>query len=131
MSPDDGGLASVFDGSESYPRLKSADIESARGRLTLEVGEDMAWFKGHFPAIPVLPGVVQLHWAVRAAQTLFDFQGPPIRVARLKFQKVVMPPALLELQLDRAGPNQVNFIFQCQQDTHSKGCLEFDENAEC
>ena len=32
--------------------------------IDIHIQSDLSWFVGHFPQQPVLPGVVQTHWAV-------------------------------------------------------------------
>jgi 3-hydroxymyristoyl/3-hydroxydecanoyl-(acyl carrier protein) dehydratase len=37
--------------------------------LRLHVVADLFWFRGHFPTLPILPGVAQLDWALHYGLT--------------------------------------------------------------
>ena len=94
-------------------------------RLSLDIHEDLACFRGHFPGVPVLPGVVQLHWAVQVAREQFGLRENPLDVQRLKFKSVVIPPAAIQLELIRVGPADVRFEYTSQGHQYSEGCLKF------
>ena len=94
-------------------------------RLSLDIQEDLACFRGHFPGVPVLPGVVQLHWAVQVAREYFGLSGNPLDVQRLKFKSVVIPPAAIQLELVRVGPADVRFKYSSPAHQYSEGCLKF------
>lgn len=68
--------------------------------LELGVPVDLAHFSGHFPHAPVLPGVVQIDWAIALARELLEdlpprFQGMEV----LKFQQLARPGDSLNLTL--------------------------------
>ena len=68
--------------------------------LELGVPVDLAHFSGHFPQTPVLPGVVQIDWAISLARQLIKnlpprFQGMEV----LKFQQLARPGDRLQLTL--------------------------------
>jgi 3-hydroxymyristoyl/3-hydroxydecanoyl-(acyl carrier protein) dehydratase len=70
------------------------DAAVDRVRLQLHCAPDLVWFEGHFPNLPVLPGVVQIDWAVHFARLHFDLdlQSAPItRMTSLKFQHLIRP----------------------------------------
>jgi 3-hydroxymyristoyl/3-hydroxydecanoyl-(acyl carrier protein) dehydratase len=93
--------------------------------LTLAVSEDLEWFEGHFPGQPVLPGVVQLHWAVDFAREKFGMDGNPDDVQRLKFKSVIIPPVDVDLKLTRTSPTDVRFEFSGADQQYSEGRLRF------
>lgn len=93
--------------------------------MQLDVAEDLCWFRGHFPQQPVLPGIVQLHWAVMIVQACFDFSAPPVEIKRLKFKKVVTPPQVLELSISPRGNNEAQFAFCTADAQNSEGRLVF------
>lgn len=69
-------------------------------QVQLQVPLDLAHFTGHFPQTPVLPGVVQIDWALQLAKQLMP-QLPPIFAGMevLKFQQLARPGDLLQLSL--------------------------------
>jgi len=74
--------------------------EDDQWHLELGVPVDLAHFSGHFPQTPVLPGVVQIDWAISLARQLIKnlpprFQGMEV----LKFQQLARPGDRLQLTL--------------------------------
>lgn len=65
----------------------------------LRVPADLACLEGHFPGLPVLPGLAQLQWAVKAAGLL---TGAPVRVCgieALKFRELIRPGEVFSAEL--------------------------------
>jgi 3-hydroxymyristoyl/3-hydroxydecanoyl-(acyl carrier protein) dehydratase len=96
--------------------------------LTLFVPPQTTWFSGHFPAHPVLPGVVQLHWASRFANLLWpeldDFES----VENLKFRKLVLPGMRLKLELEYDHvKNRVQFSFRHEDEVCSGGRISYHQ----
>jgi 3-hydroxymyristoyl/3-hydroxydecanoyl-(acyl carrier protein) dehydratase len=81
--------------------------------------------------MPILPGVVQLHWAVIVARAVFDFPDSPLEVKRLKFKNVVIPPKELELSVAVQSPNEVQFNFHRSDEQYSLGRLVFASSTTC
>ncbi|MFY0542163.1 AMP-binding enzyme [Nannocystis pusilla] len=72
----------------------------------VEVGVpvDLAFFRGHFDALPVLPGVAQLTaLVVPQVAALRPELGPLRRAARLKFTRPIAPGDALLLRLEVRG----------------------------
>ena len=67
--------------------------------LTLSIPPDLAYFSGHFPKTPVLPGVVQVDWAINLGQQLLDLPPRFAGMEVLKFQQLVRPGDEIELTL--------------------------------
>lgn len=69
-------------------------------QIELRVPLDLAHFSGHFPRTPVLPGVVQIEWAMNLARELIDDLPPRFGgMEVLKFQQLARPGDHLELSL--------------------------------
>lgn len=69
-------------------------------QIELRVPLDLAHFSGHFPRTPVLPGVVQIEWAMDLARELFNDLPPRFAgMEVLKFQQLARPGDRLELSL--------------------------------
>lgn len=93
----------------------------------LRVPEDLAYFQGHFPERPVLPGVVQLVTVVRAEiAAVAPALGSLRRVLRLKFRRIVGPGERLRLALTfRPDGRHVDFVLDRDGDACSAGTLEY------
>jgi 3-hydroxymyristoyl/3-hydroxydecanoyl-(acyl carrier protein) dehydratase len=103
--------------------------DEVRALVTLDVTEDLAVFDGHFPGLPVLPGVAQLDWAIEFARSSFTLPGRFIRAEALKFQRPVIPDVRLELSLHwHAQALQLNFAFASAAGVHSSGRVVFGED---
>ena len=97
---------------------------SASAQLTLQ--PDLRAFDGHFPGVPVLPGVAQVDWAIRFAQTVFALPARFVRIDALKFQRVARPGDTLLLQLDwDASRRMLAFRFSSGHGIHASGKVVF------
>lgn len=67
--------------------------------LRLHVVADLFWFRGHFPTLPILPGVAQLDWALHYGLTRLGIGKSFAAIDNIKFQQPVPPDAELALQL--------------------------------
>lgn len=100
----------------------------ARRTLVLAVGADSPWVQGHFPGRPVLPGVVQLRWAIEAAGWLWPDLGTVQAISNLKFQNPILPPATLVLNLDVQAKNdghRLSFDYRQEDQACSRGGVRF------
>lgn len=94
----------------------------------LELAPDHPAFGGHFPDNPILPGVIQVDWAIRFGTEAFgplgDFQG----IENLKFMDLIRPGERLELDLnfDRAE-GRLGFRYQFQGSRKSAGQIRFSK----
>lgn len=94
--------------------------------LDLHIQPELAFFPGHFPNLPVLPGVVQIDWAVHYAQQYFPIVGSFTAMEHIKFQSLVLPDARLELLLIwNVLKQQLEFTFSTSERTYSSGRIVF------
>jgi 3-hydroxymyristoyl/3-hydroxydecanoyl-(acyl carrier protein) dehydratase len=107
-------------------RPRDANSPSRHIVLDLHVPPELDHFAGHFPGLPILPGVVQLDWAIRFAREHLAVTGEFTRVENLKFLALVQPGAQLqlELRLDPAG-DRFEFSFSGATRKHSSGRVLF------
>ena len=79
----------------------------------LRVPATLAHFAGHFPDLPILPGAVQIDWAMRLACAWAEDAQQFASIDRLKFTQPVFPGAVLRLTL-RHDPQQhrVQFVYR-------------------
>jgi len=81
------------------------DAQSPKARALAYVPPQLPCFAGHFPGQPLLPGVIQLQWAVDLANKLWPETTAAEQFAgstRLKFKSPVKPGDLIALQLARS-----------------------------
>lgn len=88
-------------GPHDPPVIEATSAAPGHVVLDLRVPLECPWLEGHFPGQPVLPGVVQLRWAVQLAGLIWPEFDTVKAVSNLKFQNPVLPPAQLRLELQR------------------------------
>ena len=109
------------------PEILSRTREADSALLSLRVSPALDYFSGHFPGIPILPGVVQVDWAIRLggehfALPLKYFSG----MKALKFTAPVTPGMVLELRLDwLAAKQQLNFCYSQGERRFATGQVQF------
>jgi 3-hydroxymyristoyl/3-hydroxydecanoyl-(acyl carrier protein) dehydratase len=108
------------------PRILSVLDDVPDSRLLLDITPTLGWFRGHFPDRPILPGIVQVHWAVLVSAALFDFVRVPAVINRLKFKNVIVPPTVVELSVTRSTKVEVSFRYTGAGKQYSEGRLVFD-----
>jgi 3-hydroxymyristoyl/3-hydroxydecanoyl-(acyl carrier protein) dehydratase len=86
------------------PRIQEPELigqqQTDQGlQLELVVPLDLAHFTGHFPGTPILPGVVQIDWAITLGQRLMTLPPRFAGMEVLKFQQLVRPGDRISLTL--------------------------------
>ncbi|MFJ2361123.1 AMP-binding protein [Pseudomonas fluorescens] len=103
------------------PRPKTPEVleqleTDGEWSLQLSVPPDLAYFSGHFPNAPVLPGVVQVEWALNLGRHLLNLPGKFAGMEVLKFQQLVRPGDEIQLHL-RFDPERGKLYFAYRNDT--------------
>ncbi|MGE8066814.1 AMP-binding protein [Pseudomonas sp. NPDC089569] len=81
------------------PQVLEQTESNGEWSLQLAVPPDLAYFSGHFPQAPVLPGVVQVEWAMNLGQQLMGLPEKFAGMEVLKFQQLVRPGDEVQLHL--------------------------------
>jgi acyl-CoA synthetase (AMP-forming)/AMP-acid ligase II/3-hydroxymyristoyl/3-hydroxydecanoyl-(acyl carrier protein) dehydratase len=104
------------------PELLSQQRFDDELRLELIVPPDLAYFSGHFPQTPVLPGVVQVEWAMNLGQQWLDLPPRFAGMEVLKFQQLVRPgdQLVLTLRFD-AERSKLHFAYRNAEAACSSG----------
>jgi len=87
----------------SNPLLQS---ETPAIRALAFVPPALPCFAGHFPGQPLLPGVIQLQWAIALAEQQWPEQAAADKfsgTARLKFKAPIEPGDFIAVQLSRSS----------------------------
>ena len=82
-----------------------------QARFSGQVPWDLVYFAGHFAEFPLVPGVVELDWAMTQARAAFTLPPHLIRTEALKFRQFVRPGDTLELTLDWQ-PDRGRLVFE-------------------
>lgn len=120
-----GAGANAGSGAEGPP-VVSWIKDPDHDRFLLDLQPEHVCFSGHFDGHPILPGVVELHWAATLARSRFGFSDPLREVLQLKFRQIAIPPRMVELQIERPVPSRIAFRLVSFQQIHAQGVLVFD-----
>jgi 3-hydroxymyristoyl/3-hydroxydecanoyl-(acyl carrier protein) dehydratase len=105
-----------------------ATERNARGiRLRLSLPPDLTYFAGHFPEHALLPGVVQIGWAIELGRQHIPFTGTFRALTAVKFTRVIQPDEAIELLLEyHSDQGQLDFEYRLNERSCSSGSILFD-----
>lgn len=107
------------------PPLLAVRREDTRVELDFELAPDFEYLPDHFPGHPMLPGVVQLGWALRLAGREFGIATPFQRLSQLKFLHPIQPGRVVTLRLEKLGAQDVSFSYSASGRPCASGRLQF------
>ncbi|MBB3062861.1 AMP-binding protein [Microbulbifer rhizosphaerae] len=125
-------LMQVFDATPSamLPRVESREAELNRARMVITVPAELICLPGHFASAPVVPGVVQIDWAMHYGRELLGIGGRFASMEVIKFKQLMVPGERVELELEfNPEKNKLKFRFRCageESREYSSGQLCFD-----
>jgi len=95
--------------------------------LSLSVPKTLLHLSGHFPGFAVLPGVVQLDWAIRYGRQYLGLGSAAAKTVQVKFRKPIRPDRPFDLRLDYSV-EQRRLSFECRDEdgVYSSGQVVFD-----
>lgn len=96
------------------PYIVSHEGDNNIYRWRLFVSSDLAFFEGHFPEQPVLPGVTQLDWAVKLGCEAFGYSAQVATLEVLKFQQLILPNTYVDLVIEHQ-PQKAKLIFSYRE----------------
>lgn len=104
--------------------------EPTQAQVDLDLDPALAVFDGHFPQVPILPGVAQLDWAVRFGREAFALPPLFLRMEMLKFQRVARPGIRIRLHLEwLPQKSALAFRYESALGPHASGRVVFSEEA--
>lgn len=99
---------------------QTADAISAK--LVFPAG--LKCFSGHFPGVPILPGVAQLYFLRHFARQVFPDFPDAAAYRRLKFQKVILPGSEVSLAVVRRAEASFDFRIEGRSGPCASGLVE-------
>lgn len=106
------------------PILAGEHDEDGTRVIQLRVPVDLAHFPGHFAGAPVVPGAVQMAWALSLAASRLGTGERCQSMEALKFQQLLRPgaPVTLTLRADHAR-GKLHFAYRHGEASYSSGRL--------
>lgn len=123
---DDLALATLDDDDRrNRPRVRALEVRGGDElQARLLVPYDLAVFEGHFPTIPLLPGMTQVAWAVGIARGQLPGVGALAGILAAKFRRLVRPGMDLQLRVQWcAAAGELQFQYRHGDETVSTGRL--------
>lgn len=109
-----------------WPDVLTVQVDDDTAILKLIISSQLLWFTGHFPNQPVLPGVVQTHWAGSLACAVFDLSSEFSAMTKVKFKTPVLPGQALCLELVHlSARQQVTYRYYEEETDFSTGTMHF------
>jgi 3-hydroxymyristoyl/3-hydroxydecanoyl-(acyl carrier protein) dehydratase len=109
------------------PEIRSSERLARGVRLQLIIPVDLRYFVGHFPELPLLPGVIQVKWAIELGRELLQFAGTFRALSAVKFMRVIQPGEGITLTLEYAADkHQLDFEYALGERQCSSGSVLFD-----
>lgn len=106
------------------PSINTIEQHDDNVLLNLTINADLRCFKGHFDDAAVVPGVVQLDWAITFAREYLSMQGDVLDVSILKFQKLLLPDMEVLLEIIKKSPQKFTFNYHIGNDKFSSARVE-------
>ena len=115
---------------QALPPFAAATRSAREMVLTLSLRDCEQAFDGHFPQLPILPGVTQIDWALRLAQRYFPIAGRFSGLRQLKFHRILRPADDVSLTLCFSPEKQeVRFTYALANEMCSQGHAMFAKQA--
>lgn len=108
------------------PEILGGYVEGQDRYFVLGVPAKLIYFEGHFEAAAVLPGVVQVNWAIGLGIDVFGIERQFLGMESVKFHRLVRPGDVIRLQLDMTA-DKLRFRYMCQDAIVSSGRIVFTD----
>ncbi|HEX3972858.1 MAG TPA: hypothetical protein VHX19_16135 [Stellaceae bacterium] len=119
----------MVDAAPSEPVIRETRPAGGKIELSIHLPPALIYFRGHFPGFAILPGVVQIDWAMLLARRYLTMPAGAARAMRVKFARPIRPGADLTLTLDydRTG-KRLHFEYRDRDYTYGSGRIELQSN---
>ena len=105
-------LKTLFDARRlEWMTVEKETAPARRVTLRATLPTHLAWFRGHFPGRPILPGVGILKLTSDAARDAFGLVHAPVQVRNLKFKSMMRPQQTMLLTLTEKKPGEIRFVW--------------------
>ncbi len=119
-------LLAIFASPQSCrtPELRAIRRRGDTVELDLFNRPDMIQLDGHFPGLPIVPGVAQIDWAVKLAARHLSLPIAAATDYQVKFQRLTLPNTLVTLKLTHdADRGRLSFSYQSGDEILTAGII--------
>ncbi len=104
------------------PIVHAVTSEPGRVTLQLDLPAGLPCFRGHYPGLPILAGVVQIDWVMQLAAEHLQCGQQSATDFRIKFKRVIAPgvPLALTLWHDTVR-HRLEFVYRSGEQIASEG----------
>lgn len=123
-------LQGMFKQSVNSPKLPTLTqtniISDNEIELSFNIPENLHYFKGHYPDFPIVPGVVEIDWAIKYAKEYLNLNARFIGMEAVKFHAFITPNDNIMLHLNFKKENRkLLFSFTSKTSKLSSGRILF------
>lgn len=111
-------MKSLFSTNLSMPLVINRELD----KINLVFHRDSNFFKGHFDKYPIVPGVVQLYYAVFFINEMYGININAGQLKKIKFSNIITPDKKIELELLDKG-TYILYKYQNNDTVYSSGQL--------
>jgi 3-hydroxymyristoyl/3-hydroxydecanoyl-(acyl carrier protein) dehydratase len=105
------------------PQMLACRLTVDGVELDLHIDADLAALAGHFPGLPIVPGVCLLDWVVRfSVRHLALLQDGAVQF-QIKFRRVLQPDRDVTLRLRRLSGGRVQFDYRHLETVYASGTV--------
>jgi 3-hydroxymyristoyl/3-hydroxydecanoyl-(acyl carrier protein) dehydratase len=104
------------------PLLIEVKVAENRAEMSLAIPRELIYFRGHFPAFAVLPGVVQIDWVMIYGRRYLKIGDATAQTLQVKFRKIIRPGDRLTLTIvNEPAHSRMQFSYASTEGTLSSG----------
>jgi 3-hydroxymyristoyl/3-hydroxydecanoyl-(acyl carrier protein) dehydratase len=110
----------------THPEIIGIARSEDRVELTLMIPDALLYFRCHFPNFAILPGIVQLDWAIQFGRQHYALGAVSPATIRIKFRKPIRPNHRITLSLKYLrARNSLEFNYADADGVCSSGQIGF------
>ena len=112
------------------PSVIRESVSGSKAEVVFVVPDDLAYFDGHFPGAPIVPGVVQIKWAIEIARRCLSLAGAFAGMEVVKFYQIMGAGMEVTLVLEHSpDTGKLSFSFESGHSRLSSGRVVLSRRA--
>jgi 3-hydroxymyristoyl/3-hydroxydecanoyl-(acyl carrier protein) dehydratase len=122
---DEGPDAAPMPQKPTMPEVREVRTSTGAVDLDLAIPENLAYLEGHFPGLPIVPGVVLIDWVIELAARHLALPVEAAQTFVVKFRHVMQPGELVTLGLRYdAVRRQLGFAYRNDSRPLANGTID-------